>query len=203
MGLPFASTDLYLGIKWLAGMANDSATLARLKRSGLGVLAPPSGLQALAAVLASSVAGGASTFAAAPVFWDVLLRRKQPPFFFSEFAPAPPDAAARAHGQARTSLRVVPSVRGNWPFVWADCGISWTQSVKLRDAGATGEAAAGSAQQKERQDCTSDQKQTGGKGRLCQCTHINRKCDCPGMLPTMSPCFVVISSGCFLLVEAR
>ena len=90
-------------------MANDVATLARVKRSGLGVLAPAPGLQALAAVLAASAAGGVSTFAAAPVFWDVLLRGKQPPFFFSEFAPAPLDAAAKAHGQARASRHAVSS----------------------------------------------------------------------------------------------
>ncbi len=82
-----------------AGMANDAATLARIKRSGLGALAPASGLQALSAVLSSSAGGGVSTFAAAPVFWDTLLRGKQAPPFFSEFAPALLEAVAKPSGQ--------------------------------------------------------------------------------------------------------
>ena len=83
-------------------MANDAATLARVKRSGLGVLAPASGLQALSAVLASSIGGGPSIFAAAPVFWNVLLRGKPAPPFFSEFGPALLEAAAGPRGQVCT-----------------------------------------------------------------------------------------------------
>jgi hypothetical protein len=71
------------------GMANDASTVARVKRSGLGLLAPASGMQALAALLVASTTTAAQTFAAAPVHWSVLLRGKQAPFFFSEFAPEP------------------------------------------------------------------------------------------------------------------
>lgn len=84
---------------YVTGMAaNDAATLARVKRSGLGLLAPASGMQALAAMLAatSAATGGTSTFAAALVHWDILLRGKQLPLYFSEVAPEaqPPQPAA-------------------------------------------------------------------------------------------------------------
>ena len=95
----------------VAGMAKDAATLARVKRSGLGVLAPASGLQALSAVMASSAGGGVSTFAAAPVFWKILLRGgKQAPPFFSEFDPARLEATAKPHRQ----VGMWTSLQGCW-----------------------------------------------------------------------------------------
>lgn len=83
-------------------MAADAATLARVKRAGLGVLAPASGLQVLAAVLAGSARGSPTTFVAVPVSWDTLLRGKQPPFFFSDFAPQQLESPAKvgSHGGA-------------------------------------------------------------------------------------------------------
>ena len=93
---------------WAAGMAADAATLARVRRSGMGALAPEVGMQALAAVLHSAARPGVhappSTFVAAPVYWGVLLRGKPAPPFFAEFAPAAVVASGSVLPASGTSL---------------------------------------------------------------------------------------------------
>ena len=102
---------------WAAGMAANAATLARVRRSGMGALAPAVGMQALAAVLQSAAGPGAhaapSTFAAAPVYWGVLLRSKLTTPFFAEFTPAASLGTASvlpASGTSLVSTAVLPTL---------------------------------------------------------------------------------------------
>ena len=74
-------------------MADDATVKSRLQRSGIGVLAPSIGMQALAAALAV-VTPAPAVVSAALVLWDVLLRSKIAPPFFAEFAPTKPAATA-------------------------------------------------------------------------------------------------------------
>lgn len=74
-------------------MADDATVKARLQRSGMGVLAPSIGLQALAAALAV-VTPAPAVVSAALVLWDVLLQSKIAPPFFADFAPIKPAATA-------------------------------------------------------------------------------------------------------------
>ena len=73
-----------------AGMAADAATLARIKRTGMGALSPAVGVAALAAALASMSVTAAQrpVLPAMPVAWGVLLKGRQVPFFFEEVKPA-------------------------------------------------------------------------------------------------------------------
>lgn len=108
---PFTSRlSLYIFRCWLAaGMANDAATLARVQRSGMGVLQPAMGMQALAALLG---ARSPAVFSAAPVHWVVLLRSaKPPPPFFADFAPAAQTARAlpgKPLGSQQLQVRQAP-----------------------------------------------------------------------------------------------
>ena len=68
-------------------MAEDAAVRARLQKSGMGALAPATGMQALAATLATSGPAPA-VLSAAPIRWEVLLRGKTTPPFFAEVAPS-------------------------------------------------------------------------------------------------------------------
>lgn len=68
-------------------MAADVATQDRIKRTGLGVLPPATGLQALAALLASvsQPHPRAQTLASVPVDWALLLNvGRAVPFFFTD-----------------------------------------------------------------------------------------------------------------------
>lgn len=69
----------------LAGMAEAAAIRARLQKSGMGALAPAAGMQALAVTLTMSGPAPA-VLTAAPIRWEVLLRRKATPPFFAEVA---------------------------------------------------------------------------------------------------------------------
>ena len=71
-------------------MAADAATLARIKRTGMGAMSPAVGLAALAAALAtmSAAASQRPVLTAMPVVWTVLLKGRTVPFFFEEFKPA-------------------------------------------------------------------------------------------------------------------
>ena len=66
-------------------MAEDPAVRARLQKSGMGVLTPAAGMQALAAALAMS-RPATPILSAAPIQWDVLLRGKTALPFFAEVA---------------------------------------------------------------------------------------------------------------------
>ena len=105
------------------GMAADEAIMARVKRTGLGLLTPATGLSALAAVLThiTSPATHHSLLAAVPVVWPTLLKPRPGlhiPSFFAEFeipdagmsAPIPrgPEHRASVHPRRRKLRAAVP-----------------------------------------------------------------------------------------------
>ena len=99
-----------------AGMAADAATMARIKRTGMGALSPAVGIAALAAALAS-MSGPASqrpVLTVMPVVWATLLQGRQVPFFFEELRPAEAPLQLPA---ARPVRRAVPAVGGRPPRV--------------------------------------------------------------------------------------
>lgn len=95
----------------MTGMAADPVAAARIKRTGLGIIAPNLGLQAMASLL-SSVHSGASLMnhhlvSAVPVDWAQILRNagSAVPFFLQDFA----QPASQAVGQPTPSHRGIRS----------------------------------------------------------------------------------------------
>lgn len=91
-----------------AGMAARSAVEQRAKRTGLGMLSPGSGLDALRSILDGSVACPLNTYAltaVVPVAWQILLRaaRGSIPDFFAEMV----DAAMER--QMLPTVRLLPA----------------------------------------------------------------------------------------------
>ena len=122
-GLPAAAVQWGA---WAVGMAADEAVAQRAARTGLGLIAPAPGLDALRSLLLSRSRGSgggaplgltpaASPLAAVPVNWSVLLRAGRgaaPPFFFGDVAPeqqqqpaAPAAVAAAPAAAAGTGRR--------------------------------------------------------------------------------------------------
>ena len=89
-------------------MAADAATLARIKRTGMGALTPAVGLAGLGAALATASAAASQrpVLTAMPVVWATLLKGRTVPFFFEEFKPAQAPAQPPA---ARLVERWVPA----------------------------------------------------------------------------------------------
>jgi hypothetical protein len=128
-------------------MAADLATQERIKRTGLGVLPPATGLQALAALIASGTRPHprAQTLASVPVNWATLLNvGRSVPFFFTDVVETPGGGAVkpvgrtthveRRRGSARRTRRSERTGRPRTALVVADGG-SARQPAGLRGSG--------------------------------------------------------------------
>ena len=126
-----------------AGMAADAATLARIKRTGMGALSPALGISVLAALLGGAQGAAPArpaVLAAMPVAWPTLLRGRQVPGFFQEFAPA----AQPAQPQARPRSAPVRAVA--WAALGQTLPAAWCSQPSGEPACGTGAAlSAGSA----------------------------------------------------------
>lgn len=96
----------------IAGMAASSTIQERIKKTGLDVIHPPSGLQVLAAIVmswSSLKTSFPTVIAAVPVHWDTLLggskakTAKATPFFFGEFQPYALKSEQVGNGTRRVS----------------------------------------------------------------------------------------------------
>ena len=96
-------------------MAADAATLARIKRTGMGALSPAVGLAALTAALAamSAAASQRPVLTAMPVVWAALLKGRTVPFCFEEFKPAQAPAQLPAVQLAKRSVPAVAHQPGS------------------------------------------------------------------------------------------
>ena len=111
-------------------MAADAAMLARVQRSGMGVLQPATGMAALAALMG---ARSPAVFSAVPVHWAALLRGpKAPPPFFADFAPAAPALSplpgkllSGIRMQVRCALSLEPLIQNNVCPEFALQVLSW------------------------------------------------------------------------------
>lgn len=89
----FCSQSSVLICVGVVGMAADPLAAARIKRTGLGIISPSIGLQAMSALLSQSHSAHelslSSLFSAVPVDWEKILgsSEAQAPFFLQDFAP--------------------------------------------------------------------------------------------------------------------
>lgn len=111
-------------------MADDATVKARLQRSGMGVLAPSIGLQALAAALAV-VTPAPAVVSAALVLWDVLLQSKIAPPFFADFCPDKACSDGCNSFQGQFSLQQPPF--GMNPEALPHCSQTFTASLGAAD----------------------------------------------------------------------
>lgn len=108
-----------------AGMAADEAIAARVKRTGLGLITPATGLSALAMILSSTADPAAeccAVLAAVPFAWPTLLKPHPGhiiPSFFAEFQagvapqtvmnPAPSDRFRQRGKKQREGRALAPA----------------------------------------------------------------------------------------------
>ena len=110
-----AGSAVQWGAWGATGMASaNAAALARIQRSGMGVIAPAAGLAALRAVLSSANAHSPQTIAS-PFAWAALLASVEapPPVFAEHAAAAAAPLRAAARQPQRGAVAVVVHTSGS------------------------------------------------------------------------------------------